>query len=58
MARGGRLDAEGGLEVGHVRGGRDQGALADPVIAVHGPSGELLGTNDNWNDAPKITAYL
>jgi len=27
------------------------GTLADPVIAVHGPSGELLGTNDNWNDA-------
>jgi uncharacterized delta-60 repeat protein len=27
------------------------GALADPVIEVHGPSGELLGANDNWNDA-------
>jgi WD40 repeat protein len=27
------------------------GTLADPVIEVHGPSGELLGTNDNWNDA-------
>jgi hypothetical protein len=27
------------------------GALADPVIEVHGPSGELLGTNDNWRDA-------
>jgi uncharacterized delta-60 repeat protein len=27
------------------------GALADPVIEAHGPSGELLGTNDNWNDA-------
>jgi hypothetical protein len=27
------------------------GALADPVIEVHGPSGELLGTNDNWQDA-------
>jgi len=27
------------------------GALTDPVIEVHGPSGELLGTNDNWNDA-------
>ncbi|HWM23709.1 MAG TPA: choice-of-anchor Q domain-containing protein [Chthoniobacterales bacterium] len=27
------------------------GALADPVIEVHGPSGEVLGTNDNWNDA-------
>jgi hypothetical protein len=27
------------------------GALADPVIEVHGPSGELLGTNDDWNDA-------
>ena len=27
------------------------GALADPVIEVHGPSGELLGTNDNWKDA-------
>src|SRR6185369_11219063 len=27
------------------------GALANPVIEVHGPSGELLGTNDNWRDA-------
>jgi hypothetical protein len=27
------------------------GALADPVIEVHGPSGEPLATNDNWNDA-------
>ncbi|HEX7516988.1 MAG TPA: kelch repeat-containing protein [Chthoniobacterales bacterium] len=27
------------------------GALADPVIEVHGPSGELLATNDNWNEA-------
>jgi N-acetylneuraminic acid mutarotase len=27
------------------------GALADPVIEVHGPSGELLGINDNWKDA-------
>jgi hypothetical protein len=27
------------------------GALADPVIEVHGSSGELLATNDNWNDA-------
>ncbi len=27
------------------------GALSDPVIEVHGPSGELLATNDNWKDA-------
>jgi hypothetical protein len=27
------------------------GALADPVIEVHGPAGELVATNDNWNDA-------
>jgi hypothetical protein len=27
------------------------GALADPVIEVHGPSGQLLGSNDNWRDA-------
>jgi hypothetical protein len=27
------------------------GALADPVIEVHGPGGQLLGTNDNWRDA-------
>jgi Kelch motif protein/galactose oxidase-like protein len=27
------------------------GVLADPVIEVHGPSGQLLGTNDNWRDA-------
>jgi hypothetical protein len=28
------------------------GALADPVIEVHGASGELLATNDNWRDDP------
>lgn len=27
------------------------GALADPVIEVHGSSGELIATNDNWQDA-------
>jgi DNA-binding beta-propeller fold protein YncE len=27
------------------------GALADPVIEVHGSSGELLATNDNWKEA-------
>jgi hypothetical protein len=27
------------------------GALADPFIEVFGPSGELLATNDNWQDA-------
>jgi WD40 repeat protein len=27
------------------------GTLANPVIEVHGPSGELLATNDNWKDA-------
>jgi len=27
------------------------GALADPVIEVYGPSGQLLGSNDNWRDA-------
>jgi hypothetical protein len=27
------------------------GALADPVIEVHGSSGELLAANDNWNNA-------
>jgi hypothetical protein len=27
------------------------GVLADPIIEVHGPSGELLGINDNWQDA-------
>jgi hypothetical protein len=27
------------------------GALADPIIEVHGPSGELLAANDDWNDA-------
>jgi Domain of unknown function (DUF5122) beta-propeller len=27
------------------------GALADPIIEVHGASGELLATNDNWNDS-------
>jgi uncharacterized delta-60 repeat protein len=28
------------------------GALADPVIEVHGSSGELVGSNDNWRDDP------
>ena len=28
------------------------GALADPVVEVHGASGELLATNDNWRDDP------
>jgi uncharacterized delta-60 repeat protein len=28
------------------------GALADPVIEVHGSSGELLGSNDNWRNDP------
>ena len=35
------------------------GALADPYIEVHGPSGEFLATNDNWSDAatrPEIIA--
>jgi len=27
------------------------GALADPVIEVYNSSGELLATNDNWNDS-------
>jgi uncharacterized delta-60 repeat protein len=27
------------------------GALADPVIEVHGSTGQLLATNDNWNDS-------
>jgi hypothetical protein len=27
------------------------GALQDPIIEVHGSSGELLATNDNWRDA-------
>jgi hypothetical protein len=27
------------------------GALADPTIEVHGPSGEFLAANDNWRDA-------
>lgn len=28
------------------------GALADPTIEVHGTSGELLASNDNWLDDP------
>ena len=27
------------------------GALADPVVEVHGSAGQLLATNDNWNDS-------
>ena len=37
------------------------GALADPVIEVHGSSGELLATNDNWRDgfyAAQVAATL
>jgi hypothetical protein len=35
------------------------GKLADPIIEIHGSSGELLTTNDNWRDAlssPEIMA--
>jgi N-acetylneuraminic acid mutarotase len=28
------------------------GALADPAVEVHGASGELLATNDNWREDP------
>jgi uncharacterized delta-60 repeat protein len=28
------------------------GAISDPIIEVHGPSGELLGGNDNWRSDP------
>ena len=37
------------------------GALADPVIEVHGSSGQLLATNDNWRDgqyAQQVAATL
>jgi hypothetical protein len=27
------------------------GPLADPIIEIHGPSGELIAVNDNWRDA-------
>jgi hypothetical protein len=27
-----------------------QGVLADPVLELHGPSGSLIMTNDNWKD--------
>jgi hypothetical protein len=27
------------------------GALADPVLEVHGSAGELIASNDNWRDA-------
>ena len=27
------------------------GTLVDPIIEVRGPSGEFLGSNDNWRDA-------
>jgi hypothetical protein len=30
------------------------GALANPVIEVHGPSGEFLASNDNWKDAATV----
>ncbi len=26
------------------------GALADPVLEIHGPTGELIASNDNWRD--------
>ncbi len=28
------------------------GALADPTLELHGPSGAVIATNDNWNDNP------
>ena len=37
------------------------GALADPVIEVHGPAGQLFATNDNWRDgknAKQVAATL
>ena len=34
------------------------GALADPTIEVHGASGELLATNDNWRDADSSQQIL
>jgi hypothetical protein len=34
------------------------GTLADPVIEVHGSAGELLATNDNWNDEPENGQHL
>jgi len=34
------------------------GALADPIIEVHGSSGELLATNDNWRDADTAAEIL
>ena len=27
------------------------GVLQNPTLAVHGPNGELVGSNDNWGDA-------
>lgn len=32
--------------------------LADPSIALYDGSGELLGTNDNWQDNPKQAAAI
>jgi hypothetical protein len=34
------------------------GALADTIIEVHGSSGELLATDDNWNDDPTNAQHL
>jgi hypothetical protein len=31
------------------------GVLADPVLELHGPCGTLIGSNDNWRDAPNAT---
>jgi hypothetical protein len=33
-------------------------ALADPIIEVHGSAGELLATDDNWNDDPTNAQHL
>ena len=52
---GGFIITGSGLKIALVRGLGPSigvpGALADPVVEVHGGSGELLATNDNWNDA-------
>lgn len=34
------------------------GVLADPVLELHGPSGSLIASNDNWRDNPQQAAEI
>lgn len=41
--------------IGPELNGKLAGALQDPVMELHDANGALLGSNDNWKDAPNAT---